>query len=45
MGNSASVVHGHYKSLVSEAEGKAWFAIFPDAPGNVTPLHSQEEAA
>ena len=34
-GNSAGVVHRHYKSLVSEAEGKAWFSIRPTTASNV----------
>lgn len=39
MGNSVTIVHQHYKSLVSEAEGRAWFAVAPDvADGKVVPL-------
>ncbi len=34
-GNSASMVHRHYKSLVTEAQGKEWFSIVPDRPENV----------
>jgi len=29
MGNTERMVHGHYKELVTEAEGVAWFAIMP----------------
>ncbi len=38
MGNSAGVVHSHYKSLVSEADGKAWFGILPVKPRNLLPM-------
>lgn len=38
MGNSAGIVHGHYKSLVSESEGKAWFSITPSKPANITTM-------
>ncbi len=44
MGNSAAVVHRHYKSLVNEAAGKAWFAIQPERPANVTSLAERREA-
>ncbi len=38
-GNSADMVHGHYKALVSEAEGKAWFAVMPATAGaDVLPM-------
>ncbi|MGE3312315.1 MAG: tyrosine-type recombinase/integrase [Limisphaerales bacterium] len=41
MGNSAGVVHSHYKSLVSEADGKAWFGIHPNRPGNVVTVDTR----
>jgi len=31
LGNSAAIVHRHYKELVRPEEAKAWFAIFPPA--------------
>jgi len=30
-GNSAVMIHKHYKQLVSRAEGEKWFSIRPDA--------------
>jgi integrase len=38
LGNSATVVHKHYRELVKPADAKRWFAILPEAPANVTPL-------
>jgi integrase len=38
MGNVERVVHRHYKELVTESEGKAWFAITPEGPANVFQL-------
>ena len=35
LGNSAEVVHRHYKSLVPRSEATAWFGIFPERPANV----------
>lgn len=34
-GNSVAIVNRHYRELCTEADGKAWFAIMPDAPANV----------
>lgn len=31
-GNSVTVINKHYRELTTEAEGKAWFAIVPQAP-------------
>ena len=28
-GNSAQMIHGNYKSLVSERQAREWFAIVP----------------
>lgn len=45
MGNSATVIHSHYKSLVSESVGKVWFRILPKNPENVTLLPSSSHDA
>jgi integrase len=38
-GNSVQVVAAHYRAVVTEAEGKAFFAIMPRMPGeNVIPM-------
>ncbi|MBN9692506.1 MAG: tyrosine-type recombinase/integrase [Verrucomicrobia bacterium] len=37
-GNSAAMVHAHYKALVTEAEAKSWFDIRPTTPSNVIAL-------
>lgn len=29
MGNSPAIINEHYRALVTEAEGKAWFGILP----------------
>jgi integrase len=31
-GNSPTMIHTHYKALVTEQEGKAWFAVLPASP-------------
>lgn len=38
LGNSAAVVHRHYRELVKPDDAKAWFAIRPEAPANVLPI-------
>ncbi len=38
LGNSASVVHKHYRELVRPADAVKWFGIVPDTAANVTPL-------
>ncbi len=38
MGNSPSVVHRHYKALVSESDGRAWFSITPTKPANIATM-------
>jgi len=38
LGNSAAVVHKHYRELVKPADAQRWFAILPEAPTNVTHL-------
>jgi len=34
-GNSAGMIHAHYKELVTQAQAKAWFAVMPATPENV----------
>lgn len=38
LGNSAAVVHRHYRELVKPADAERWFSIRPEAPANVLPL-------
>ena len=38
LGNSATVVHRHYKELVSEKQATSWFAIKPSSRSNVIDL-------
>ena len=38
MGNSADVVFKHYRELVKPETAKAWFAVSPEQPANVTNL-------
>ena len=38
MGNSPSMVHGHYRGLSTTAEAEAWFAVAPTVPANVISL-------
>jgi len=35
LGNSAAVVHKHYRELVKLADAQRWFAVKPEAPANV----------
>lgn len=35
LGNSAAIVHRHYRELVKPADAQQWFALRPEAPGNV----------
>lgn len=37
-GNSPGTIFKHYRELVTPAEAKAWFAIAPERPANVTTL-------
>ena len=39
-GNSPSVVFRHYRELVKPDAAAAWFAVKPEAPGNVLPMTS-----
>ena len=34
-GNSAAVIHRHYRELVKESDGERWFNLKPEAPANV----------
>ena len=38
LGNSAAVVHRHYRELVKNSDAAAWFAVKPDGPANVLPM-------
>ncbi|MBL9176084.1 MAG: tyrosine-type recombinase/integrase [Verrucomicrobiales bacterium] len=40
-GNSTVMIQKHYRSLVTESQGRAWFAIIPRVPNNVIPLHAE----
>lgn len=37
-GNSVAIINRHYRELVTEGGGKAWFAITPDGPANVVAM-------
>lgn len=41
MGNTQRMVHAHYKELVTEAQGKEWFAIVPETTTNVVMIESE----
>jgi integrase len=38
LGNSAPVVHAHYRELVKPADAGLYFSIKPEAPVNIVPL-------
>lgn len=38
LGNSAAVVHRHYRELVTAADAQKWFSILPAVPENITQL-------
>ncbi len=38
LGNSAAVVHRHYRELVKPADAERWFAVKPDAEANVVTM-------
>ena len=44
LGNSAAVVHRHYRELVKPADADKWFSVKPEAPGNVVTLNRQANA-
>ncbi|MEO8426058.1 MAG: hypothetical protein ABI651_03000 [Verrucomicrobiota bacterium] len=35
-GNSPAMIHRHYKQLVTEAEAKKWFGLFPEEFGKTS---------
>jgi site-specific recombinase XerD len=37
-GNSAAVIHRHYRELVKPADAERWFQVKPEAPANVLPM-------
>lgn len=41
LGNSASIVHRHYRELVKPAEAERWFAVFSKRAENVLQLPAQ----
>lgn len=43
-GNSPNMVHRHYKALVSEADGRAWFDLRPAQAPNVIPMATLVQA-
>ena len=40
LGNSASIVHRHYKELVRPADAQRWFAVTPETAENIVPLQA-----
>ena len=38
LGNTAVVVHKHYRELVRPDAAAAWFAVKPEGPGNIIAL-------
>jgi integrase len=38
LGNSAAVVHRHYRELVRPSDAKLWFNVTPQAPANVVSM-------
>jgi integrase len=40
LGNSAAVVHRHYRELVTAADAEKWFNVKPETPANVLPIHN-----
>ena len=44
LGNSASVVHRHYRELVKPADAERWFAVKPEGPANVLALPAAANA-
>jgi integrase len=38
LGNSAAVVHRHYREIVTPSAAKAWFSIIPERATNVLPM-------
>jgi integrase len=44
-GNSATMIHRHYKQLVDKIDAEAWFSIEPEAPANLIPMQIGQKAA
>jgi len=38
LGNSAAVVHRHYRELVKPADAERWFSVKPESPANILPI-------
>jgi integrase len=45
LGNSASIVHRHYRELVKPADAERWFAVRPEQAANITALPNALTAA
>lgn len=43
LGNSAAVVHRHYRELVKPADAERWFSVKPEVPANVMSLPAQAQ--
>jgi hypothetical protein len=37
-GNSAAMIHAHYKGLTTEAVAEKWFGVAPAGAANVVPI-------
>jgi len=44
LGNSAAVVHKHYRELVKPTDAEKWFNVKPEAPANVVAMTSTGKA-
>ena len=44
LGNSAAVVHKHYRELVKPTDAVKWFNVMPETSENVVPMQSPELA-
>jgi len=45
LGNSATVIHRHYRELVKPVDAERWFSVKPEAPANVLPLPATAQQA
>ena len=43
-GNSPATIFKHYRELVTKGEAKAWFAVSPEQPANVTTMKGAKAA-
>jgi integrase len=41
LGNSAAIVHRHYRELVNKSDSEAWFAVKPEKPDNVATIRKE----